>query len=189
MQTFKKLFFLLTPNEKKQSGLLLIMMFIVSLLEMTGVASILPFVTVLTNPNLIDTNFFLNYIFEISIFFGVENKKQFIIALGIFVFIILTISLFCRIFSSYVQARFVQRCEYIISRRLIEVYLNQPYSWFLSHHSADFGQNILSQVQQIISEGILPLIDFISKSMIAIAIIILLIVIDPKLAFHFRLYI
>jgi ABC-type multidrug transport system fused ATPase/permease subunit len=182
MQTFKKLFFLLTPNEKKQSGLLLIMMFIVSLLEMTGVASILPFVTVLTNPNLIDTNFFLNYIFEISIFFGVENKKQFIIALGIFVFIILTISLFCRIFSSYVQARFVQRCEYIISRRLIEVYLNQPYSWFLSHHSADFGQNILSQVQQIISEGILPLIDFISKSMIAIAIIILLIVIDPKLA-------
>ena len=62
MQTFKKLLFLLTPHERKRAGLLLIMLLIMSLLDMTGVASILPFMAVLTNPNLIETNSILNYI-------------------------------------------------------------------------------------------------------------------------------
>ena len=56
MQTFKKLLLLLSPNELKRAGLLLIMILIMALLDMIGVASILPFITVLTNPDIIQTN-------------------------------------------------------------------------------------------------------------------------------------
>ena len=56
MQTFKKLLFLLTPYERKRAGLLLIMILIMALLDMIGVASIVPFVAVLANPGLIETN-------------------------------------------------------------------------------------------------------------------------------------
>jgi ABC-type multidrug transport system fused ATPase/permease subunit len=181
MQTFKKLLFLLTPHEQKRGVLLLIMIFIMSLLDMTGVASILPFMAVLTNPELIETNFILNNLFEFSYIFGVENNQQFTFALGILVFIILIISLSFKALTYYAQVRFVHMREYTIGKRLIESYLHQPYTWFLSQHSADLGKTILSEVQQVILDGMRPLLELIAKGMVTIAIITLLIIVDPKL--------
>ena len=43
--------------------------------------------------------------------------------------------------------------EYSIGRRLVEGYLNQPYSWFLNRNSADLGKNILSEVAIVIGDG------------------------------------
>ena len=181
MQTFKKLLFLLTPLERKRAGLLLIMILIMALLDMIGVASILPFMAVLTNPGLIETNFILNSMFKASSIFGVENNKQFIFALGALVFSLLIISLTFKALTSYAQVRFVQMREYTIGKRLIESYLHQPYSWFLSRHSADLGKTILSEVQQLISDGMTPLMELIAKGMVTITLITLLIIVDPIL--------
>ena len=72
--------------------------------------------------------------------------------------------------------------EYSIGKRLVEGYLHQPYEWFLSRHSADLGKTILSEVTQIIGNGINPLLEAIAKGTVATALIILLIITDPKLA-------
>ena len=181
MQIFKKLLFLLSASERKRAGLLLIMILIMSLLDMAGVASILPFMAVLTNPGLIETNFILNSMFKASSIFGVENNKQFIFALGALVFSLLIISLTFKALTNYAQVRFVQMREYTIGKRLIESYLHQPYSWFLSRHSADLGKTILSEVQQLISDGMTPLMELIAKGMVTITLITLLIIVDPKL--------
>ena len=66
MQTIKKFLFLLSPHERKSAYWLLSMIIIMALLDMVGVASILPFMAVLTNPSLIETNFILSKMFEIS---------------------------------------------------------------------------------------------------------------------------
>jgi ABC-type multidrug transport system fused ATPase/permease subunit len=126
MQTLKKFFFLLSPEERKKAVLLLVMIIIMALLDMIGVASILPFMAVLTNPSLIETNITLNIMFKKSGMFGVENNQQFFFVLGVFVFILLIISLAFKALTTYVQTRFVQLREYSISKRLIEGYLNQP---------------------------------------------------------------
>jgi hypothetical protein len=47
-------------QEKKSFIFLFLVVFITSLLETLGVLSILPFVSVLSNPKLIETNIFLN---------------------------------------------------------------------------------------------------------------------------------
>ena len=183
MQTFKKLLFLLNSFEKKRVGLLLAMIIVMAFLDMIGVASILPFMAVLTNPTLIDTNYILNYMFNLSQSFGVENSQQFIFALGILLFLLLITSLTFKALTTYVQVRFVQMLEYSVGKRLVKKYLNQPYSWFLSRHSADLGKTILSEVSNVVGNGVGKLMELISKSTITIAIIILLIIIDPKLAF------
>ena len=182
MQTLKKLFFILSLRERKQAVLLLLMILIMALLDVIGVASILPFMAVLTNPDIIQTNIVLNKMFQASSIFKVENNQQFLYVLGIAVFVFLVISLIFKAFTSYVQARFVQMREYTIGKRLVESYLYQPYSWFLSRHSADLGKTILSEVSQIVGSGMNPLMTLISHSMISIAIIVLLIIADPKLA-------
>ena len=89
MQSLKKIFFVLTPRERKHAGLLLLMILIMALLDMIGVASILPFMAVLANPDIVQTNAILNKMFQASAIFEVENNQQFLFILGILVFALL----------------------------------------------------------------------------------------------------
>ena len=136
MQKFKKLLFLLTAKERKQASLLFVMILVMAILDMIGVASIMPFMLVLTEPNLIETNFILKELFQILSFFGVKSNQDFIFALGVIVFLLLIISLSFKALTTYLQIQFTQMCEYSIGKRLVEGYLNQQYSWFLNRHSA-----------------------------------------------------
>jgi ABC-type multidrug transport system fused ATPase/permease subunit len=181
MQIFKKLLFLLSSDEQKRSALLLIMIIIMALLDMLGVASILPFMTVLTNPNLIETHFILNNMFKFSNNFGIENSQQFIFALGIFIFIILVISLTFKAFTNYFTIRFVLMLEYSIGKRLVEGYLKQPYSWFLNQNSANLGKSILSEVSIVIGNGIKQFMGLISSILVVFAILILLLLVNIKI--------
>lgn len=182
MQTFKNLLFILTSRERKGAAILLLMMLVTALLDMIGVASVLPFIAVLTNPSIIETNSILNYMFETSFVIGVESSKDFLFFLGVLVFVTLVLSLAFKAFTIYLQVRFIELCEYSISKRLVEKYLYQPYSWFLNQHSADLGTSILSEVSQLTGGGIRPLLELIAKGMITIALVTLLIIADPKLA-------
>ena len=157
------------------------MIIIMAFLDMIGVASILPFMAVLSNPNIIETNILLNNIYIFFKIFGVENKNQFIFALGLSVFLLLVLSLSFKALTSYFQMRFVQMRQYSIAKRLVEGYLNQPYEWFLSRNSAELGKTILSEVAQVISGGFNPLMELIAKSMVTIFIVTLLIITDPQL--------
>jgi ATP-binding cassette, subfamily B, bacterial PglK len=182
MQTIKKYLFLLTPRERKDAGLLLSMILIIALLDMIGVASILPFVAVLTNPGLVETNFILKAMFQKASFFGVEDTQQFLFVLGFLVFFLLIITLIFKAITTYVQVRFVHMRQYSIGKRLVEGYLHQPYTWFLNHHSSDLGKTILTEIHNVIGGGLSALLELIAKSMVTIALIILLIINDPKLA-------
>jgi ABC-type multidrug transport system fused ATPase/permease subunit len=182
MKAAKKILYLLLPEERKKAGLLLVMILIMTLLDTIGVASILPFAAVIANPDIIETSMILNKMFQASNIFGIENKQDFLFGLGVLVFLMLLISLSFKTITIYIQVRFILMREYSIGKRLVEGYLHQPYSWFLSHHSADLGKTILSEVSQVVGKGIAPLITLISSSMVTIAIVILLVLIDPKLA-------
>ena len=182
MIIFKNLLFLLTPKEFKFAGLLLIMILIMTLLDVIGVASILPFIAVLTNPNIVETNSILNAVFKSLSIFGVENNQQFLFALGVMVFILLVISLVIKSITTYVQAYFSKMCEYSISKRLIEKYLHQPYSWSLNRHSSELGTTILSEVNRVVGAGLAPMMEVISRLAVTIGLVILIIVVNPKLA-------
>tara|TARA_Y100000294_G_scaffold77670_1_gene73073 strand:- start:66 stop:470 length:405 start_codon:yes stop_codon:yes gene_type:complete len=117
MQNFKKLIFLLTSQELKSASFLLLMIIIMALLEMIGVASILPFIAVLTNPDIIESNLILNKIYLVFGKYGVENIQQFLFVLGILVFVLLVVSLTFKAVTYYVQVRFVQMCGYGIGEK------------------------------------------------------------------------
>jgi ABC-type multidrug transport system fused ATPase/permease subunit len=72
--------------------------------------------------------------------------------------------------------------EYSIGKRLVDGYLHQSYSWFLTRNSADLGKNILSEVSQVITFALGPIANIIASGAIIFALLLLLVVVDPKLA-------
>ena len=181
MNIIKNLFLLLSESERRQAYLVLILILFMAFLDMLGVASIMPFVAVISNPEIIDTNAFLSQLFLASNNFGVSSQGEFIFFLGIVVFLMLVISLTFKAFTVYYQTRFSLMREYSIGRRLVNVYLNKPYEWFLTRHSADLSKNILSEVNIVIADILIPIMNIIAQVSVSSAIIILLLFVDPVL--------
>ena len=181
MQILKKILFLLTAKEKKKAFLLFLMMLFIALLDLLGVASILPFMTVLTNPQIIETNSFYNDVFHAVSIFGIKTNQEFMFVLGFLVFGILITSLTFKALTIYVQLRFALMREYSIGKRLIEGYFQQPYSWFLNRHSADLSKTILSEVSIVIAQGIKPMMNLMSQIIVIFLLITLLIFVDFKM--------
>ena len=177
-----KIWNLLTLKEQKRAIYLLFMIIFMAFLDTLGVASILPFMAVLTNPEIIETNIILNSLFLYSEIFGIKDQQEFLFGLGIMVFVLLVTSLGFKALTIFVQDRFVYMREYSISKRLVEGYLHQPYSWFLNRNSSDLGKNILSEVTEVIAKGIHPFILLIANSIVTISLVLLLFITDPKLA-------
>jgi ATP-binding cassette, subfamily B, bacterial PglK len=182
MRMIKKILYFFSVDEQKHALVLLVMTIIMALLDTIGVASVLPFIAVLTNPELIETNFFLMKLYDFSSSLGVETNHQFLFFLGISVFLILVFSLAFKAITTYLLLRFCQMREFSIGKRLVQGYLHQPYSWFLNRDSADLGKSILSETSLIVNNAIKPLINIISQIMVTIALIGLLVIAKPKIA-------
>jgi len=162
--------------------MLMAMALIMAFLDMLGVASIMPLITVLSSPELIHTNTALNFLFTTSRIAGIETADEFKFLMGVATFALLLASLSFKAWNTMMQARFVRMCEFSLSKRLVEGYLHQSYSWFLDRHSADLGKTILSEVGAVIGNGLSPLMVMSAQAIVSFFLVILLIVVDPVLA-------
>lgn len=184
IESFKKIIQILTIEERRKAILLLFMILMMALLDVIGIASIMPFMSVLANPKVIESNKVLSKLFKI---FHFNDPNRFLFVLGFFVFFVLIASSVFKAATIYLQTRFTMMREYTISSRLVEKYLHQPYSWYLNKHSSDLGKNILSEVSQVIHGSLIPAILLISQSAVVLTIIFFLVIIDFKLAFFISL--
>jgi ABC-type multidrug transport system fused ATPase/permease subunit len=179
-----KFYNLVSKKEKKTIVWLFVLIVLMAFFDVLGIASILPFITLLSNPSLIETNVFLLELFNFANNFGIYTKKNFLFFVGVFAFIFLFLSIILRALTNYFLVKFSFLSEYSIGKKLIEIYLYQPYVWFLDKNSADFGKTILSEVTQVVRGALLPLLILFSQGFSALMIIVLLIVVDPILTIN-----
>jgi len=132
----KKLLDLLTPSECNRAGVLLGMILVMAFLDMLGVASILPFMAVLADPELVQTNAMLSTAFTISRHIGIHTTEQFLFVLGMLLFVLLVVSLAFKALTTYAQLRFTLMRECSIGKRLVDrpikTITNNPFGLSLS---------------------------------------------------------
>lgn len=170
---------MLTPKERRHGIAVLAMMIFLALLETAGVASVLPFLAVLGNPDLVHSNPVLHWLYVSGRF---RDTGSFLFALGVASFVLVATSSLFRIAAAYVSNRYVQMRRYSLSTRLLRTYLRQPYTFFLNRNSADLAKGVLSEVDVVMSQAVKPMLDLIAYGLVALVIIGLLVVADPRLA-------
>tara|TARA_Y100001958_G_C21237155_1_gene563875 strand:+ start:758 stop:2551 length:1794 start_codon:yes stop_codon:yes gene_type:complete len=181
MKTLKKLIFLLTTREQFRAILIFFIILIMAFIEIAGLASIVPFMAILSDPNVIEDNSQLNMAYQVSRDFGIENEKQFLFLSGLVVFLLLVVSLITKALATYLQVNFSSTAKFNLEKRLVTSYLSQSYVWFLDRHSADLGKNILGEVGTVIKGGVQAMINLITRGVVAIAVLMLLLIVDAKL--------
>lgn len=176
---YRKLFDLLTFRERQRFFLLLIMISVMAFVDMLGVASILPFLAVVSDPAQIRQN---GYLSRLHSWLGGPDDRTFLIILGVGVLGMLALSLSIKITTLYANARFIQMRNYSITGRLLAGYLQQPYAWFLNQHSAQLNRTILQDVNILIVRALIPAMRLIAQSLTVIFLMVLLFVINPAVA-------
>ncbi len=179
MAVIRKLIGLLTPQEKRKTLVLVLLIFMMALVDAIGIASVMPFIAVVSTPQSIQTNSLLAWLYQ---YFNFSNQNHFLLFLGFITLILLIGGQALKALVTYWQVKFAMMCEYSISKRLMERYLNQPYEWFLNRNSSELGRVLLSEVGTVIGGGLMPLLSLITQGVLAIALLILLILVDPILA-------
>lgn len=182
MKTLIKIILLFTTSEQKQGLLVLLLVIILALLETLSVLSVMPFLSLLGNPTMMETNATLITLYKYAQNFGVSTQDQFFIFLGFGSFFSIVVSSAYRVFTNYMLNSYIEMRRESIASRLLEIYLRQPYSFFLDRHSADMSKTIISEVDLLVSEVLYPTFNMLSYSFVVFTITLLLIWANPWLA-------
>ena len=178
MFIYKKIITILTKKERKKFLYITALSAVMAILDMVGISTILPFMSVIANPKIIESNTILLYVYNTLNFSSVE---KFILFLGLIVFISILISVIYKLLVMRMQLKFILDREYAISKRLLESYLSQPYEWFLKKNTSELGKNVLSDVNTFVNSALLPLMNLVTNLLLMIAILTLLIFINFSL--------
>jgi ABC-type multidrug transport system fused ATPase/permease subunit len=180
ISVLKKVIYLLTPREKRQLYYLFAAMIIMAVIEVSGVSSIMPFMSVVATPDLINSNDLLNWLFTTLHF---SSSNAFLLFLGVTVLVILVINNLCTALITWLIFRFTWMRNHSLSKRLLANYLQQPYVFFLNRNTADLEKNIMDEVRIVIVGIFNPLLMMVKNSVLTLFVFSLLIFIDPMLAF------
>jgi ABC-type multidrug transport system fused ATPase/permease subunit len=179
ISAYRKIWELLTNNERRHAMLLVGMILVMGCLQTVGVASIMPFMSIVANPNVMETNRYLAFTYE---FLGLSHPDELLYLLGIVVFVALIISITFGALTNYALVQFIEMRNYSLSRKLMAAYLCQCYEWFLKRHSADLGKTVLSETERVIRGALSPAMYLIAEGVMVVSLLALLIVVDALLA-------
>lgn len=179
IKIIKKIFDLLTPRERFVLYMILLASIVTATVDVAGILSIMPFIGVVANPELVQTNPWLNRVYT---FLGFQSTNRFLFFLGVIVLLFLIINNLFKMLFSWVQLRYGNMRQYSLSKRLLERYLSQPYIFFLNRNTSELSRNILSVVGSVISGVLQPCMSLIEKTVGSLFILIMLVIINPGLA-------
>jgi ABC-type bacteriocin/lantibiotic exporter with double-glycine peptidase domain len=175
----QKIHALLSAKERLRFLYMVLAALIMTALELVGIGTIVAFMGILAQPDLIFENQWLNRLYT---GLGVDNAHQFILVCGFALLLIYVLRNLFAAFTVWLQLRFVWGTLLSLSQRLLEKYLYLPYHYFLSHNTSEIQRNLLSEMSHIVNGVLMPATRIITQSIMAICILALLFWNDPVLA-------
>jgi ATP-binding cassette, subfamily B, bacterial PglK len=173
----KKLMFFMSKRDKRNLIFLIIFSICISLIEVIGISAIMPFISVSSDMNLIQSNEYYAYIYNLLNF---DNNINFIIA---FAFVLIVFYLFrsaINILYLYLLSRFTQGRYHSISHKLFNVYMSMPYKSFVSKNSAEMTKTIITEAL-LLSGLISAFLLMMSEIFIILFIYTLMIIVNYKI--------
>lgn len=174
----RKVLSLLDPSEKVQAAWLFALILVMAIVETAGVASIMPFIAVLADPDIMQKSEALRQVHDIG---GFRTQGAFVMFLGFCVLGILVLTNLLGALSTWAVSHFTYMRTHAISRRLLAHYLARPYAFFLGRNSADMAKDILSETNTVVRNVLVGLMQIVAKGAASILILILLLAVDPVL--------
>ncbi|EQD24529.1 MAG: ABC transporter ATP-binding protein/permease [Nitrospirae bacterium] len=173
-----RLYALLTPAHRKRLAVLGILVFLSGLFEIAGVASIMPFMGMIVDPDLAMKNRWIGPVHQA---FPLP-PREFLALLGGAVLGVLFLSNLVSALTSWSILRFSFTAGRDLSKMMFAVYLNHSYLFFLNRNTSELAQNTLFEIGRLVNNILIPFLTVVSRAVIVLAILGLLLAVNPLIA-------
>lgn len=170
---------LLTRREQNRMLALIFVLIFRSILEVIGVISILPFMALVSEPSLIDSNQWLAAAYR---YFGFQSHQSMLITTGIASLLFLSASNGFTVFSGWIQSKFVTRVVHRLSTRIVRSYVTEPYEFFLRRNTSDLLSRVIQEATISMKEVLGAILDLVSRGFVCLIIFVMLLLINVILA-------
>ena len=161
-------------RRKRQAVFLLILSISCGILELISLASVVPFLMVISEPNSL---FNINLFSKIFYILSIDSEKQVLILVTLFFIAAAIFTMIIRVSALYFQGIFSSLVGSDFSKDVFEITLYKPYKWHLNKNSSevinDLTNNIIFVVLYIKS-----FLNLITQFSVAICLIIGLLIFD-----------
>ena len=179
LKIYRMLLAMFTPHEQRLFMVLLVVIVFSALIETVGVATILPFLAILSDPEIIRSNTWLAWSYETL---GFTTDQEYMVFIGLAVFGVVVLGLVVKTLALYAMMHFSFMCAASISTRLLGGYLHQPYAWFLNRNSADLGKSLLSEIDRLNLTVFGPAMRLLANAAVVLFLTGLIILVNPVIA-------
>ena len=125
-------FLMLDRKDKYTLFFLSIGSFVGSLFELLSLTSVLPFVSLVFNNKLIESNNYLNFVWET---FNKPSYRQFVLISSLIIALLLIISTAFVYFVQFLSNKFAAKCQEKYGNKLFNLLLKTNYEWHLTKNS------------------------------------------------------
>lgn len=179
MKLLKELFLILTDLQRYKFYKLQILVVLMTFLELIGIASIIPFMSLVGDMSILQAGGWLSKMYDYS---GVASPESFIFILGLLVLFSLTISSLTSIYTTYKLSLFASSTGTEIADRLYKHYMYQNWIFHTSNTSATLTKQIANETQRVTSFILMPLMQINSRIVFSIALSTAIFFYNPYIA-------
>ncbi len=174
--SLKRTYKVLPIHFRKKSVFAVFLLLINSILEVAGLASILPLLTIILKENIIHTNEKINFFYN---FFDFTNDNLFIVFIaGIVVVIIIIKNIFSLIISRY-QIAFSFSIMENFALRLHKLYYEKGFIYFKQNNSNFIMRDTFGIPQRFASSIVMGIINLLNEFIVLILILIGIVLYSP----------
>ena len=149
-------------------------MLVSGIFDALGIVSIVPFITVvLSGPS--SNSIFAEFLIQR---FGFVDGSNVLAFLGFGAFGVYVASMLVKSLMTYYSLKFAFHQQHLLSQKLLESYLSQPFPWFAQRNTSEVGKNILEEINAAVHSGLMPLLNLFASVAVILSILIMLMIID-----------
>jgi ATP-binding cassette subfamily C protein len=144
--------------------------FLNSFMEILGIALIVPFISLLAHPDMLETNVYLHKAYH---FFPFHSFLQFMIVLDVVIIVVFVLKNALLLWVAFLQARFILNKQTYVCARLFKAYLLSPYSFHLQRNLGQF-QEKLHKVHELMQRGVLSVLVILTEGLLVTCLFVIL---------------
>lgn len=169
----------LSRRRKRQLMVLLVLMVLTSFAEVLSLGAVLPFLGVLTQP---ETVFAHPAIQPVLAWLKITNPQALLLPVTVSFIAAALLAGGMRLLLLYVQTRLSFAVGADFSDQIYRRTLYQPYAVHVSRNSSEVISGVTTKVMMVISYFLTPILTLLSSTVILLAILLALLVVDPLMS-------
>lgn len=176
----RELWCMLTPGQRRWVLAAQLLSILMAFSTVSGIAAITPFFAVLGQPELVDHNTLLHWIYAHG---GFASKRGFVVALGITFIAVMLAANLINVLGSLAMSRLALRIGTELQSTLFGEYLARPYSFHVRANGTLLFNNVLYETARVANGILRNAFMLVTNLATASCIILSILLLNPMIAF------